>query len=115
MRISIPEVKALLQDDTADVILQIQTANQIVDEYLISSGLSANMLKQIEMFLAAHIWQLGQGGDITSESYGPNRFQYAIEACKGLGSTKWGQQALVLDVTGSLMNLNTPRIAFEVF
>ena len=118
IRTSESAVRSLIADSAADVIFQITIANEMVDAYLVSSGLSAIILKQIEMYLAAHIWQLAQGGEVVAETYDKAKFQYASTlgvTDKGFGSTKWGQAALSLDTTGTLMNLNTPRIKLEVF
>lgn len=98
------DVRALLGvDASVDVAFFVTTANTVVDELLLSSGLTEATLKLIETFLAAHFYVLtNEGGARASETIGDATERYHNTYTKGFGSTRFGQQALVLDTTGTL-------------
>lgn len=109
------EVKHLIGDDDADIIVQIVLASQMVDSMLSGSSLGDPILKQIEMYLAAHIYSYGTP-EVVRESYGDASFQYATSSGKGEGlcSTKWGQMASALDTTGTLLRSSKQKVLLHV-
>ena len=107
IRITQAQVLALITTDK-DVGAFILTANIIVNEHLISSGLSNNMLAQIELYLAAHITALVvEKGGLVRNSIGDSADSYANVYKAGFSSTRFGQQAMTLDSTGTLASLNS--------
>jgi len=97
------------QMNTTSIVytLSIATANLIVEEDLVGSGLSEARLTQIEIFLAAHFATLAkEGGGIVRTSAGESAETYRTvkEAYQGLTSTRFGQQAIALDTTGTLVS-----------
>jgi hypothetical protein len=111
------EVRALLGIDgeDRDVITHIEMASQMVDALLGSSSLGSIMLKQIEMYLACHIYAQGTP-EVVRESYGDASFQYGVPSGSGEGlcATKWGQMAKALDLTGKLSNLDKSQVSLHV-
>ena len=115
VRASIETVRSLLGDDDANVWPFMTLASEMVDELLASSGLSTTMLRQIEAYLACHIYAQGTP-DVVRESYAGATFEYPRSANSGEGlcATKWGQMALQLDTTGTLRNLERTRVEIHL-
>ena len=106
LRASVDDVRSLLQDDEANVFTCLLVANDIVDAWLMGSGLSSRMLARIEAFLACHLYTLANP-ELVREEYDRARFQYAqAKVEEGFRSTRWGQMALALDSTGALQGTN---------
>jgi len=101
----------MVDNDTTDVTVFIETANMLVNEELVGKGLSDARLKQIELYLGAHFGcvAIEKGGIVRSKA-GESEDQYRSERPPkyNLSSTRYGQQALVLDPTGSLSKLDSP-------
>lgn len=120
-RVSESEVEAILPAGLAgnDLETFIDTANLLVNEELASSGLSADRLKQVELYLAAHfaIVTLERGG-LTRQKIGESEdfYQSWTNTELGLQSTRYGQQASMLDTSGKLAALakGTLRAEFRV-
>lgn len=115
-RVSALEVSEIFAVDTInDLNTFITTAHLIVTEELISSGLSAARLKEIELYLSAHFASLRFEKDgLRKQKIGDVEEEYnAVKGTKGgLESTRYGQQALALDTSGDLASLATsPRKA----
>ncbi len=119
VRVTVEQVMRLFLDATPDVSsLQIEeaieTANSIVDERLVGtltpalSYLSDATLTQIEKYLAAHFVALvdtptsREGVSVISESV-----QQKVDL--GLLYTKYGQQAVLLDATGTLRDMTAVK------
>jgi hypothetical protein len=103
------EVRDLLDVPATEVVTPyLADANIIVTEELGTSSLTADRLKLIEKFLAAHFYILAkEGGGITHERVGESEQRYAAAGLReGFSSTRWGQQATVLDTTGALRRLS---------
>jgi len=99
-----------LNDDEVEPF--IATANLMVTAYLGSSDLSADLLKEIETYLAAHFVTLRDVQTKTEKADGV-AFTYQGEWGKGLGSSSYGQTAQILDGTGILSQLSdADRIGF---
>jgi len=122
VRANSDEVAALVGDTGSattplDFDVFIRIANEVVDSYLGSQGLTTPVLKRIETFLAAHFYQISQG-PMTLLRVGDTQEEYRqpIATTKGLSATNWGQQAIALDPTGILSQLaaGLPKAEFRV-
>ena len=106
---------AQLLDTEKDLGWAVEVATEIVDEHLVGSGLSDNLLRRIEMFIAAHLGEMAEtNGAITRESLGAASASYANIYGEGFRATRWGQQALALDYTGTLVNMLNPMNKAEL-
>lgn len=120
-RVTEEEVEAILPPGLAgnDLTTFIDTAHLLVNEELASAGLSADRLKQIELYMAAHfaIVTLERGG-LTRQKIGESEdfYQAWTNAELGLQATRYGQQASMLDSSGKLAALakGTLRAEFRV-
>ena len=119
VRVTSIEIKGLV-DTERDVDQFIETANLIVDEELLSEGHSDARLKQIELYLAAHFLTITEEhGGLMSSSEGESKetFNPGDEG-KGGGyqMTRYGQQAMALDVSGVLSSQSrtTNKAEFRV-
>lgn len=103
------EVKAVI-DTARDTTPFISTADLIITEDLANAGLSTNRLTQIELYLAAHfVCITEERGGIKTEKVGDVSESYQPVAqgkdIGGLATTRYGQQALALDVSGTLQKM----------
>ena len=115
-RVSDSEVKQIIGTNR-DTTPFIQTATLIVDEELVSRGLSDERLRQVELYLAAHYVAIAEEkGALVEAETGDARERYGGEFEMGLKSTRYGQQAISLDSSGRLAELavNTLPAQFRV-
>lgn len=114
------EVQSLLGESGVDMTPFITTAHLIVSEELANNTvLSDARKKQIELFLAAHFYVVIQErGGITREVIGDAEERYRLQSdtLTGLATTRFGEQALALDTSGSLakMAANPVKATFRV-
>ena len=113
-RVLSSEVKEIIETTICDTTPFINTANAIVNEYLSNSGLSITILKQIELWLSAHLVAMRER-QVTSEKLGDATTQYGGEFGLGLDFTQYGQQVKILDPTGTLTTIGKPKASLEVF
>ena len=119
-RVTATEVKVIINTDLADAVIttHIGIANELVTSLLGSSGLSSTRLKNIELYLSAHFVGIGRDkeeGQMISQAAGTDgRIEYNRALGESLKATFFGQQALVLDTTGVLINLGVRRAQFRV-
>ena len=115
VRNSVQDIQDLLSlDDTTAVFPQLRAASRFVDSHLLSKGLSADVLKEIEGYLAGHFYRLNNPL-ISQEAYGGGAFRYAVGDRKmGLMSTEWGQMAVSSDTSGTLSNMGKAKAAIDV-
>jgi hypothetical protein len=90
------------------------TAHLVVQENLASKGLSEARLKQIELYLAAHFLSMRdqrkkqvKAGDVA--------ITYQGETSTGLQATLYGQQAMMLDPSGTLASLSQRKATLSTF
>jgi hypothetical protein len=96
------EVKSQIKTDI-DTTLAIQQADMIVTENLSGKGHSATRLKFIELNLACHFVALAEErGGLKVSKTGDTLETYAGDYTTGLNLTRFGQQAIVLDNSGTL-------------
>lgn len=119
-RVTAETVKEVVATSLSDEVINhnhIDTANVFVNEYLLDAGLSDAMLTKIELYLAAHYVALtDEGGALTRDKLGDADQSYANIYDSGLGSTRFGQSAMALDITGTLTALAQTKLkaAFRV-
>lgn len=105
-RITEAQIRELLPELDADVSLTtfMDTANLLVSEDLVGRGLSDERLARIELYLAAHFAAVTTP-NVQSESAGVGE---SLRGSTGMGLqyTEFGQQAMLLDRTGTLATLN---------
>lgn len=96
----------------------IETANLLVNELLVDSGLSDDRKKLIEKYLAAHFFSLSteQGGLVKEQVGDASRSYNMMTKNLGLNFTRFGQQVLVFDTTGKLgaAGSSRPPAMFQV-
>ncbi len=106
-RVSDPEVKQII-DTARDTTPFIDSANLIVDESLVglTPALSAARLKQVELYLAAHFTAITEErGALTESETADSSEGYEVKVGEGLKATRYGQQAILLDSSGTLESL----------
>lgn len=111
------ELRKILEvpGDVTDSSLQafLDTAYLIVTENLSSFSYSDARLKAIENFIAAHFsLLLTERGGLTMSKTGESQEAYtnlsirAANVREGFMLTRYGQQAILLDTSGTLQNLS---------
>lgn len=94
--------RLLVEQDIAGFI---KTGEVIVSEDLSGLGLSDDRLDQITKYLAAHFIILAvENGGLRRSRTGQQDESYLVPSSDrvGLASTRFGQQAIALDTTGTL-------------
>lgn len=87
--------------------LFISQANLMVTEELSSIGFSDDRLALIETYLAAHFAALViERGALASIAIQDVKDAFHDVYSEGLGSTRFGQQAMMLDTSGTLVRLS---------
>lgn len=100
------DVQKLIDNSAADVTLFIDIATNFVDAQLLSYGFSDTTLKYLETFLAAHFAVLAlEKGALAEQSIGEAKEKYHNVYKAGLASTRFGQQAITLDTSGTLAEI----------
>jgi hypothetical protein len=108
------EIKELVDTDK-DVGWAVEAATVLVDEHLVGIGISDSMLQRIELFIGAHLAELASAGaGIIRESTGVSSTTWANIYGEGFRATRWGQQALALDFTGTLVGLTSTKHKAEL-
>lgn len=122
MAITIDEIKTFYPPASnlsdAQINMAIAIVNEISVEYLAPCGYSAEAIKSIELYLAAHFLQINYAsgtdgsGAIIRKRTGDSEEQYRSVSndAQGLMSTVYGQQGLALDFKGCLAPLTAQSI-----
>jgi len=108
------EVKEIISTSIGTSIIEtiITTANTIVNSNLTGKGLSDNVLKQIEMWLSAHLIASTYNRQAQSKKVGDAKDDYA-KLGMNFKSTTYGQTAILLDSSGSLVNVGMKSASIE--
>lgn len=113
-RTNVNDVKAIL-DDTAlsysQITAYINSANVFVTDALAGKGLSDNLLKEIERWLAAHMISITRERQIKKAGAGGAEVEYAGYWTVGLLSTTYGQTAVALDTSSTLQAISQNKLA----
>lgn len=118
---TVDDLKEILEvpPDVLDTSLQrfLDTANLVVTEDLAGKGLSTARLTQIELYLAAHFaLNLTERGGLVSSRQLDSQDNYTSfsplgnSGIGGLKLTRYGQQALVLDTSGTLQRMSATTL-----
>lgn len=107
-RVTANEVRAIMGEPVAtSVDAQIAIATTLVDDNLVGQGLSDAALKNIELFLSAHFTLLTiENGPLAKKMIGEASEGYHNVYKGGLLSTRFGQQAVMIDTSGILAALS---------
>lgn len=113
------DVKAII-DTSRDTTPFIATAQVIVDEELAGKGLTADRLDKIALYLSAHfVCITEESGGLRRSRLGEADESYKAPDSKAVGfaSTRYGQQAMIMDTSGTLAKIganNGLKARFEV-
>lgn len=92
----------------------ITTANLLVTTHLGTSGLSSDLLTQIEKYLAAHLVALHPDErQLKSQKLGDATDTFGGEFGKNLEFTQYGQMVKMLDSTGTLAGLGGETVEID--
>jgi len=116
-RVTGAEVKEIIDTTLTEAQCDafIQWANIIVNNRLANSGLSSTTKKEIERWLAAHAICM-RDPRIVNQKIGDASETYEFPKTQGnlmLERTAYGQQALMLDESGSLTNLGKRKTKIQ--
>jgi hypothetical protein len=116
-RVSSAEVLAIMDTEVTDADPFIIPANLIVTDRLGSAGLSDDLMKEIERWLAAHLVSI-RAPKIMEEKIGGASQKYEgivfIGSKKGLDTTRYGQQVLIMDPTGIMLSIGKVKASISV-
>ena len=107
-RVTAAEVKNLYGktnvSDSVITDIMIDTAHTLTDNRLSNKNLPADLLEKIELFLSAHFLAVSEERGALAESRLGEAESHLAENIfgPGLSSTRFGQQAIALDPSGSL-------------
>jgi hypothetical protein len=116
-RVSVADVQEIIDTNLTEAQINafINSAHYYVQENLLNKGLSANILAQIELWLSAHFLAI-RDQRVESESVaGEWQAKYQGKTGMGFEATTYGQQALMLDTTGTLASAGLKPVTFEVY
>jgi len=109
-RVTIAEVEQIIDLDSsisdADVTAHISVANRFVTSVCTSSSLTAAILKDIELYVSAHLLALGWQKQTKAEKAGPVSESFFGKTDTGLKYTQYGQMAIMLDISGALASVS---------
>lgn len=121
-RVTDAEVKEIISLNVlTDTTPFITTANILVTKHLGSSGIPADLLAQIEKYLAAHLVALHPDErQLTEQKLGDAQDKYGGSFGDMLSFTQFGQTVKMLDYTGTLagvggetVSINTISVNYE--
>jgi len=88
----------------------IAMANDFVNTHLANAGMTAVSLRFVELFLASHFVAIvEERGGILEAEFAGARELYSDIYESGLRSTRFGQQAIFFDASGTLARLGTAK------
>jgi hypothetical protein len=108
MRTTVEEVTNILEDtELSDLEIEgyISSANIFVTDTLGTKGLSATTLANIEMWITAHMIVVTRERVIKKAEAGGASVEYVGKWGEGLLGSTYGQMAVNLDTSGTLMNI----------
>lgn len=119
IRTKTEDVKRLINTslDDSDTFIPIQVASRLVDDLLVGKGMTAGRLQDIELYLAAHFVAVRDqdAGQLTRLTVGDTDATYGGDLGQALSFTRYGQQALALDISGTLASVGKVRAQFRAF
>lgn len=114
-RVAEIEVKEIIDTTLTDEDISpfISAANALVNATLLGESYSGALLKVIELWLSAHFVAI-RDPQIAKEKLGEAEATYEGKTGTGLMHTRYGQQAILLDVNGVLAAIATSKGPAEV-
>lgn len=116
-RVSAGQVKEVIETSLKDDVVtasMINTANIYIDTHLLDVGHSESVLNRIELYLAAHIVALTEErGSLKGGKYGDASEFLSDVYSPGFSATRYGQLAIALDTSGTLVRLGQPTLKAE--
>lgn len=111
-RVTDEEVKEIVDTNRDSCSPFISVANQLVTQHLASKITSNDtLLHDIELYLAAHFLTITEErGSLIRTGLGESAETYQDLYESGFSATRFGQQALVMDFTGTLKALSTASL-----
>jgi len=100
-RVQSADVKVIIDTDLNDLSAFITAASVQVDVIAALGILTTASLKEIERWLSAHYVAI-RDRQVSKVTMLDTSHTYDGKTGTGLGSTLWGQQALLMDTTGTL-------------
>jgi len=110
VRVTDDEVKEIIDTTLTDLTPFILVASQQVDRISTAGTLGAAVLKEIERWLAAHAVAM-RDKRTSKDSVLDSSHTYEGKTGTGLDFTRYGQQAKLLDTTGTLAKLSKQKAA----
>ena len=107
------EVLEIIETDVIDATPFIQAAAGVMSEAPLILLLGADLKKEIQRWLSAHFLSM-YDQRVSSEKTGDASYTYEGQTGMGLDSTRYGQQAKILDITGTLADAEKNQSIFEV-
>ena len=90
----------------------VKTASLVVDTYLAGEGMSATLLREIELYLAAHFAAFVRDRPAIEEVIDEAEIRYPANSLgKNLDATPYGQIAKSLDTSGKLNSIGQSTTA----
>ncbi len=106
-RVSVLDVESIMGEQTFSLVPFINTANVIVNNYLLGK-MSEEVLTEVERYLAAHLACV-RADRAVYESIGDASVKYMRTiGGPGMASTDFGQIVLQLDTSGTLAESEKP-------
>lgn len=100
------EEVAAISFASGDLTVFIEVSNVMISDHLADKEISAAALRLIALYLAAHFAFLAEG-QVKSEKIGASSTSFNMSTGLALLSTTFGQQAIMLDSSGTLSALNS--------
>lgn len=91
----------------------IDTAEAFTAEALSGAGIGASLLEQINIWIAAHFYVVSNPM-LARQEIGDGEDEYQYKLGLNFQVTTYGQQALVLDYTGTLATINDQKTKHNV-
>lgn len=119
IRITDEEVREIIDVPSSLTLTPfIRIAHRVVEDHLfnnaaVTNSLSTETLKEIELWLAAHFAAI-RDQRRGQENIGKASVGYQYWVGKDLRNTMYGQQALVLDHTGTLSKAGAPKTSVSL-
>lgn len=106
-RVLAEEVIAIMDTSLEETVVEpyCDSANVFVNAALGTKGLTEIILKEIEKWIAAHMIAISKERQARDEGAGTAYIKYAGEWKMGLQQTSYGQMAIALDTSGTLVNI----------
>lgn len=117
MRTTVELVKKILDDtELEDPVIEsyIDGANIFVDANLSGKGLGTALLAEIERWIAAHMIVSTRERMAAVEGAGGAEITYTGKWGEGLAGTPYGQNAVILDTTGTLLAMTQGKLIARV-